>query len=456
MKVSKNLRLLASIREFLRDRFNLDEDKADELQTIENLKKGIEFRGTNLWVLIFAIIVASVGLNVNSTAVIIGAMLISPLMGPIMGIGLGVGINDFELIKRAFKNLAVAVGISILTSALYFFISPLGEAQSELLSRTTPAIWDVLIALFGGLAGIVAASRRHFSNVIPGVAIATALMPPLCTAGYGLASGNMNFFFGAFFLFFINSVFISFATLIIVRFLKYPQKEFIDPVTEKRVKRYILIIILITVIPSLFMAYNIVNKSLFERNANAFINNELTFRNTHILSKNIVQSEGKKLIEVFMVGERIDEKTIDLIKQKLEKYGITNTELIINQGISDKDKLDISYIRTKLIEDLYRKNEEILKSKDKKIELLERELEKTGLSLYPVEEIYNEAKVLNSNLSQFFIDKVVIAGLKENGLDTINVVYAKFKVRPSANEMQRFERWLITRTNANKIKFIIQ
>jgi len=456
MKVSKNLRLLASIREFLRDRFNLDEDKADELQTIENLKKGIEFRGTNLWVLIFAIIVASVGLNVNSTAVIIGAMLISPLMGPIMGIGLGVGINDFELIKRAFKNLAVAVGISILTSALYFFISPLGEAQSELLSRTTPAIWDVLIALFGGLAGIVAASRRHFSNVIPGVAIATALMPPLCTAGYGLASGNLNFFFGAFFLFFINSVFISFATLIIVRFLKYPQKEFIDAVTEKRVKRYILIIILITVIPSLFMAYNIVNKSLFERNANAFINNELTFRNTHILSKNIVQSEGKKLIEVFMVGERIDEKTIDLIKQKLEKYGITNTELIINQGISDKDKLDISYIRTKLIEDLYKKNEEILKSKDKKIELLERELEKTGLSLYPVEEIYNEAKVLNSNLSQFFIDKVVIAGLKENGLDTINVVYAKFKVRPSANEMQRFERWLIARTKANKIKFIIQ
>lgn len=456
MKVSKNLRLLASIREFLSDRFNLDEDKADELQTIENLKKGIEFRGTNLWVLIFAIIVASVGLNVNSTAVIIGAMLISPLMGPIMGIGLGVGINDFELIKRAFKNLAVAVGISILTSALYFFISPLGEAQSELLSRTTPAIWDVLIALFGGLAGIVAASRRHFSNVIPGVAIATALMPPLCTAGYGLASGNLNFFFGAFFLFFINSVFISFATLIIVRFLKYPQKEFIDPVTEKRVKRYILIIILITVIPSLFMAYNIVNKSLFERNANAFINNELTFRNTHILSKNIVQSEGKKLIEVFMVGERIDEKTIDLIKQKLEKYGITNTELIINQGISDKDKLDLSYIRTKLIEDLYRKNEEILKSKDKKIELLERELEKTGLSLYPVEEIYNEAKVLNSNLSQFFIDKVVIAGLKEGGLDTINVVYAKFKVKPSANEMQRFERWLITRTKANKIKFIIQ
>lgn len=456
MKVSKNLRLIASIREFLKDRFNLDEDKADELQTIENLRKGIEFRGTNLWVLIFAIIVASVGLNVNSTAVIIGAMLISPLMGPIMGIGLGVGINDFELIKRAFKNLAVAAGISILTSALYFFISPLGEARSELLSRTTPAIWDVLIALFGGLAGIVAASRKHFSNVIPGVAIATALMPPLCTAGYGLASGNISFFIGAFFLFFINSVFISFATLIIVRFLKYPKKEFVNPTTEKKVKQYILIIILITVIPSLFMAYNIVNRSLFERNANAFINNELTFRNTHILSKNIIQSEGKKLIELFMVGERLDEKTIELTKQKLEKYGIKDAELNINQGISGDEKFDLSYIRAGLIEDLYKKNEELLKSKEKKIELLERELARAGLARYPVEEIYNEAKAQHSNLSQFFIDKVVIAGSKKIGLDTISVAYAKFTTKPGASEVQRFENWLIARTKTDKIKLIIQ
>lgn len=456
MKVSKNLRLIATIREFLRDRFNLDEDKADELQTIENLKKGIEFRGTNLWVLIFAIIVASVGLNVNSTAVIIGAMLISPLMGPIMGIGLGVGINDFELIKRAFKNLAVAAGISILTSALYFFISPLGDAQSELLSRTTPAIWDVLIALFGGLAGIVAASRKHFSNVIPGVAIATALMPPLCTAGYGLASGNVSFFIGAFFLFFINSVFISFATLIIVRFLKYPPKEFVDPATEKKVKRYILIIILITVIPSLFMAYNIVDRSLFERNANAFINNELSFRNTHILSKNIKLSKGKKLIEVFMVGEKLDEKTIDLTKQKLEKYGINDAELNINQGISSDEKFDLSYIRTGLIEDLYKKNEELLKSKEKKIELLERELIKAGLARYPVEEIYNEAKAQHSNLSQFFVDKVVIAGSKKNGLDTISVAFAKFTIKPGSSEIQRFEKWLIARTKTDKIKLIIQ
>jgi uncharacterized hydrophobic protein (TIGR00271 family) len=456
MKVSKNLRLLATTREFIRDRFNLDEDKADELQTIENLKKGIEFRGTNLWVLIFAIIVASVGLNVNSTAVIIGAMLISPLMGPIMGIGLGVGINDFELIKRAFKNLAVAAGISILTSALYFFISPLGEAQSELLSRTTPAIWDVLIALFGGLAGIVAASRKHFSNVIPGVAIATALMPPLCTAGYGLASGNLSFFVGAFFLFFINSVFISFATLIIVRFLKYPQKEFMDPATEKKVKRYILIIILITVVPSIIMAYNIVHRSIFERNANAFINNELIFRNTHILSKNILLREGKKIIEVFMVGEKLDDKTIDLAKQKLEKYGMEDTDLMINQGASVEEKFDLSYIRTGLIEDLYKKNEELLKSKEKRIEFLENELAKASLARYPVDEIYNEAKAQYSNLSQFFIDRVVVAGSKIDVLDTVTVAYAKFTSKPASSEIKRLEKWLAARTKTDKLKLIVQ
>ena len=194
MKNKNTLRLLIALKYFAKELFSLDEDKADEKEIVYTIKKGVEFKGTNVWVLVFAIFIASIGLNVNSTAVIIGAMLISPLMGPIMGIGLGIGINDFELIKRAFKNLAIATLISVSTSALYFLISPLSEAQSELLARTTPTIWDVLIALFGGLAGIVAATRKYSSNVIPGVAIATALMPPLCTAGYGIAI-KQNFMF---------------------------------------------------------------------------------------------------------------------------------------------------------------------------------------------------------------------------------------------------------------------
>ena len=199
------------------------QEKENEMETIESIQKGVEVKGTNLWVLIFAIFVASLGLNTNSTAVIIGAMLISPLMGPIMGFGLGLGISDFELIKRAFRNFATATIFSVITSTLFFLISPISEAQSELLARTQPTVYDVLIAFFGGLAGIVASSTKSKGNVIPGVAIATALMPPLCTAGFGLASGNLYYFFGAFYLYFINTVFISLATFLVVRLLKYPK-----------------------------------------------------------------------------------------------------------------------------------------------------------------------------------------------------------------------------------------
>ena len=197
-----------SLRRFLRDRFDLGEDSALQDEVVDNIFRGVDFRGTNLWVLIFATFVASLGLNVNSTAVIIGAMLISPLMGPIMGMGLSVGINDFDLLKRSVRNFGFMVLVSILTSTLYFVVSPLSGAQSELLARTVPTTYDVLIAFFGGLAGIVAQSRRdRTSTVIPGVAIATALMPPLCTAGYGLATLQLNYFLGAFYLFFINTVF---------------------------------------------------------------------------------------------------------------------------------------------------------------------------------------------------------------------------------------------------------
>lgn len=187
------------IKDFFVRNFDLQHDKEDEAETIESIKRGVEFKGMNLWVLIFATFIASLGLNTNSTAVIIGAMLISPLMGPIMGFGLGLGINDFELIKRSFRNFATATIFSVITSSLYFLISPISEAQSELLARTQPTLYDVLIAFFGGLAGIVASSTKYKGNVIPGVAIATALMPPLCTAGFGLATGNFYYFFGAFY-----------------------------------------------------------------------------------------------------------------------------------------------------------------------------------------------------------------------------------------------------------------
>ena len=206
------------------DKFKIDHEKEDLQTVVTNIDNGVVFKGTNLWVLIFAIFVASLGLNVNSTAVIIGAMLISPLMGPIMGIGLAVGISDISLLRKSILNFAIATLVALTTSTIFFLLSPISDAHSELLARTTPTIYDVLIALFGGLAGIVATASKQKGNVIPGVAIATALMPPLCTAGYGLATLQFQFFYGAFYLFIINTVFIALATFIIVRLLHFPNK----------------------------------------------------------------------------------------------------------------------------------------------------------------------------------------------------------------------------------------
>lgn len=455
MKINKNLRLIILLKEILHDRFNLEEDKASEEEIIENVKKGIDFRGMNLWVLIFAIFIASIGLNVNSTAVIIGAMLISPLMGPIMGIGLGIGINDFELIKKSYKNLGVAVLISVITSTFYFLITPLSDAQSELLARTTPTIWDVFIALFGGLAGIVAATRKSISNVIPGVAIATALMPPLCTAGFGLATGNLYYFFGAFYLFFINSVFISLATYIIVRFMKFRKKEFLDPLKELKVKRSIVAVVLITIIPSVIMAYNIVNRTLIEKNAQQFIQSELNFPNTQIISRKVSFDSSHVRIEVFMLGSHIESGLIDLAKQKLPKYKLKDAELVVKQGVAEGSKVDISALRAGVIEELYRKNEEIIKNKDKQIQLLESQLALYSQNQFNVEEISKEAKALFSNISELSVQRSVVMNFKENKIDTVTIGYVKFSSSVAGSERRKLNNWLKQRTNSEKFKLIV-
>ena len=320
------------IRDFFVRNFDVRQEKEDELETIESIRKGIEFKGTNLWVLIFATFVASLGLNTNSTAVIIGAMLISPLMGPIMGFGLGLGISDFDLIKRSFRNFATATVFSVITSTLFFLISPISEAQSELLARTQPTVYDVLIAFFGGLAGIVASSTKSKGNVIPGVAIATALMPPLCTAGFGLASGNLYYFFGAFYLYFINTVFISLATYVVVRLLKYPKKVFLNKQREKIVTRYVGVIVFFTIVPSLFLSYNLIRASYFNDRVRTFVADELSFPNTQILSKTVTDTSDKKEVKVVLIGETVPETMIANARAKMPKYGLKNVGLVVQQG----------------------------------------------------------------------------------------------------------------------------
>ena len=323
---------LGELREFMKGRFSLDEDKAQRDEVVASVSKGVEFRGVNLWVLIFATMIASLGLNVNSAAVIIGAMLISPIMGPIMGVGLALGINDFELLKKSLRNLALMFIVAIITSTVYFFISPLSSNSSELLARTVPTTYDVLIALFGGLAGIVAQTRQdRTSTVIPGVAIATALIPPLCTAGFGLATGQFRFFIGAFYLFFINSVFIALATYAMVRFLQYEKKVFIDKVRERTVKRLMMVITLVTFIPSVVIGFHMVRVSLFEAVADKYVSQVFNFPHTRVIecNKHYAQGKNPSQIELLLVGEPLGEEVIENARTQMRNFGLEEAELVV-------------------------------------------------------------------------------------------------------------------------------
>ncbi len=451
-KVGLRNKILATLL-FFRDRFDLHEGKEDDLETIDYIQKNVEFRGANLWILIFAIFVASVGLNVNSTAVIIGAMLISPLMGPIMGIGMAAGINDFELLKKSLKNLGIAVLISIITSTIYFSFTPLGDAESELLARTEPTIWDVLIALFGGLAGIVAGSRKEKSNAIPGVAIATALMPPLCTAGYGLASGNLYYFIGAFYLFFINSVFISLSTYLIVRFMNFPKKEFMDPKREKRVKTYITIFTILTIVPSVYLAYNIVTRTIWEKGVTQFMATELDLPRTQVITSNLNYRSDSSTVEITLIGDRLSDEEIDILQNKLAAFNLENTYLRVKQ--SGDSGTDMNLLRSDILKDLYERNELQIQNKDQRIALLERELAEYGQSSQMVMDLAREAKVNHSDLESFTLNRTIMADLNKQKQDTLLIAFARFKLRPSINEVAKLQEWLKLRTKADTVALIV-
>jgi uncharacterized hydrophobic protein (TIGR00271 family) len=277
---------------------DLDSDLDNYDKIHEIIKKDLIFKGTNLWILAFAIIVASVGLNINSTAVIIGAMLISPLMGPINGMGYSIATYDFQLFKQSLKNFSFAVTASLIASTAYFLISPISTAHSELLARTSPTIYDVLIALFGGMAGIVAISSKHKGNVIPGVAIATALMPPLCTTGYGIATLQYSYLFGALYLFIINTVFIAISSVIISQMLKFPIRALIDAGQKKKVNQWISFVIVLVLIPSIYFGYLLVEKENFMAKATQFVGTVNITEGNYLL-KNIIDPEKKSIALIY-------------------------------------------------------------------------------------------------------------------------------------------------------------
>lgn len=444
--------------EYLRDKFDLSEDKEQEDGVLANVKKNVEFKGANLWILIFATFIASIGLNVNSIAVIIGAMLISPIMGPIMGVGLSIAINDFDLLKRSVRNFTLAILMSLIVSWIYFSVSPLTVAQSELLARTQPTTWDVLIAFLGGLAGIVAQSRKdRTGTVIPGVAIATALMPPLCTAGFGLATLNLEYFFGALYLFFINAVFISLATYSIVRLMKYQKKTFLDPMREKRIKRIMGALIGVMLVPSILLGFNIVNETVFETNAKKYTDIAFQFKETQVVDMQSSYSRKHQLIEITLLGKTISNDALESLRNQLVSYGLKGTELIIRQQ-SDNDSM---HTTLKSLDKLHFISQSIISDKDKQIEELESKINDNKLNHIPVEDIVKEFGAISGFTdAKIAISKVPVYNIEGQVSDTIVTCYVKISKYENntipSDTYNLISDWLKVRTNSNTIKLIIE
>lgn len=445
----------STIKNALVSRFRLHEDQSGFDEIDQNIRNGIELKGTALWVLMLAIFIASIGLDVNSTAVIIGAMLISPLMGPIMGVGYGAGINDFALIKKAFGNLLISIAIALLTSTLYFLLSPLSTVQSELLARTTPSIWDVLIALFGGLAGIIALTRKEKSNILPGVAIATALMPPLCTAGYGIANGSMSMFMGAFYLFFINSVFIALGTILLVSYIDPPHKRSVSLEVERRVKRYIYIVVLGTSIPSIWLAYGMVTQELFNSRANAFIKHELVFDNAFIAKQQL--SADKNEIVITLAGQKISEDTVSAIAKKMVNYKLLNTKLIVHQ--STMLEADQTSITKSLLSGLFATSQETLDAKNLQIQELQNKiLNLQSQHFIQAEYLKDQKRIFDELVAQYpQIIKLALAKADEHQITNTNtppilLVNVVSKSPLSREDQHRVSAWLKIRSDVEQVK----
>ncbi|MBO5499198.1 MAG: TIGR00341 family protein [Bacteroidales bacterium] len=414
------------------------------------IRGNIYFRGPNAWILAIATIIASIGLNVNSIPVVIGAMLISPLMGPIFGLGLGLGVNDMTLLKSSGKNLLVMVCISLAASFLYFLITPLSLSNpTELLARTNPTIYDVLIALFGGFAGILEQCRKEKGTVFSGVAIATALMPPLCTAGFGLASGNLGYFLGALYLFFINCLFIMLATYISVKYFRFRQTEYEDQATGRKTKRISSILIILFIVPSIWSAVTLIRQNNFEENAAAFIEQSKTYSRSIIYDYRIDHTDGS-VIELFFTGDPLDEKTKETIRKAAEEYGIKESQLIINDHTYNNDTNDIE-----LVKGIYDKMDEEIAKRDEEIRRLKEELRASKGADIPYSQIVREMKSNYPSIEEVHITHG--AGVTADSLQVNEsmIVLVTSSARLSEEDSTRLIDWLKIRLDSDSAKLIL-
>ena len=443
-----------SIKDFMYELLDIRSD-TDTKGTIEDIKANISMKGHTAWVIVFSILIASIGLNVSSTAVVIGAMLISPLMGPILGVGLSIGINDIDTLKRSLINLGVMVGLSLATSFTFFLI-PLFRAETpELLARTAPDVRDVFIAIAGGLALIIAISRRSKqTNTIAGVAIATALMPPLCTAGYGLATWNLAYFGGAMFLFTINTIFIALATFVIVKFLKFPMLKYINSAKRKRIAQIASTVAFLVLAGSVYMFFNLFKENQFKQSAESLID-DIKKSGISIIDENDDNINYKnKTIKLVVYGNTLSENDIRNWEDLMPEYGLNNAKLQIHQGADDSDLRH----EVKNLTDLYVQNQKIissrdesLKEKDDKIKLLETELSKFFNDQIPFVQISEEAKINYNGLKGLSYSNVISTNFKT--IDTITVFNSKwYDSVPNTNQQEvLLKKWLKKRLNLDTL-----
>ena len=427
----------------LLDYINLDSE-VDAFEKIHTaIEKDLVFKGTNLWILVFAIIVASVGLNMNSTAVIIGAMLISPLMGPINGMGYSIATYDMPLFRKALKNFTFAVVAGLLASTAYFAVSPISTAHSELLARTSPTIYDVLIAFFGGLAGIVAISSKQKGNVIPGVAIATALMPPLCTAGYGLATAQFNYFFGAFYLFTINTVFIAISSVVISQILKFPITTIVGEAQKKRINSLISVVIILVLIPSIYLGYRLVQKEQFNENALRYISNIRVVEGNFLL-KNEIDPKTRN-IKLIYGGTTLTELQKKEITERAADFSLKGARVEFEQGLSFGDIA------------LKNSESETLRAEINRLNLLIRESERKLESAVEKQEmggdLLAELAVLYPAVTSCSYSESLRYLKGSDTPDRLAIVFVTAKSKQlSAEEKDQIAKWLRARLKSDAVK----
>lgn len=422
-----------SIKKFFSELFDIQSD-TDRDATIEAVKKDISFKGHTAWILIFSIFVASIGLNVSSTAVVIGAMLISPLMGPIVGIGLAVAINDVDTMKRSLINLGVMVVLSVLTATLYFWISPLTEETPELVARTYPTILDVLVAIFGGLGLIVAKTKSGtIASVIYGVAIATALMPPLCTVGYGLAIGNFKFAGGAMYLFSINAVFIALATFIVSKILRFPMVKYANSKRRRLIARIASLVAIVVMVPSVWLFINLLDEQIFDTRTKDYVKSVIKYNGAEVVK--FTQDYKTKNIDVYLIGRPVPQPVIDEWITELKSIDkLEDSNLRIYQGTDQSGELAEKIsddLKTDILSELYVNNEQRIRDKNERIEFLEEEITKMKVKEQgiPFQEVSEELKISYEGIERFGYSKQIITNFEQ--IDTLPVFHISWanKVR---------------------------